>query len=62
MVPETPGLGVELNEEVVRKHLRFPGYFEPTPMYNEYICAPLLDRGPWPHYNNDGVWCDNCTG
>jgi L-alanine-DL-glutamate epimerase-like enolase superfamily enzyme len=60
-VPETPGLGVELNEEVVRKHLRVPGYFEPTPMYNEYICAPLLSRGPWPHYDDNGVWCDNCT-
>lgn len=31
-VPDTPGLGVELNEEVVRQHLlRDSGYFEPTP-------------------------------
>ncbi len=29
-VPEGPGLGVELNDEVVREHLRYPGYFEPT--------------------------------
>ena len=36
-VPETPGLGVELNEEVVRQHLRTPGYFEPTPQYDKYI-------------------------
>ncbi|HEY2933335.1 MAG TPA: mandelate racemase/muconate lactonizing enzyme family protein [Acidobacteriota bacterium] len=29
-VPDTPGLGVELNEEVIKQHLREPGYFEPT--------------------------------
>jgi L-alanine-DL-glutamate epimerase-like enolase superfamily enzyme len=31
-VPETPGLGLDLNPEVVRAHLdpRDPGYFEPT--------------------------------
>ena len=33
IVPETPGLGVELNEEVVKAHLdpEHDGYFEPTP-------------------------------
>ena len=36
-MPDTPGMGVELNEEVVKKHLRDPGYFEPTPMYDNYI-------------------------
>lgn len=32
-VPDTPGLGVELNEEVVKQHLdsENKGYFEPTP-------------------------------
>jgi L-alanine-DL-glutamate epimerase-like enolase superfamily enzyme len=35
-VPETPGLGVELNEDVVREHLgEGEGYFEPTPEWNE---------------------------
>lgn len=35
-VPETPGLGVELNEEVVREHLvEEEGYFEPTPEWDE---------------------------
>ena len=34
-VPESPGLGVELNEEVVKEHLILPGYFEPTPQYDE---------------------------
>ncbi len=29
-VPELPGLGVELNEEAIKKHLREPSYFEPT--------------------------------
>ncbi|RJP18405.1 MAG: mandelate racemase/muconate lactonizing enzyme family protein [Candidatus Omnitrophota bacterium] len=29
-VPETPGLGVELNEEVIKEHLAEPGYFEAT--------------------------------
>jgi len=29
-VPDRPGLGVELNEAVVKQHLRDGGYFEPT--------------------------------
>ena len=35
-VPDTPGLGVTLNDEVVKQHLA-PGigYFEPTPMWDE---------------------------
>jgi L-alanine-DL-glutamate epimerase-like enolase superfamily enzyme len=33
-VPDRPGLGVTLNEEVVKQHLRAPGYFEPTPEWN----------------------------
>src|SRR5881296_433306 len=33
-VPERPGLGIELNEEVVKQHLREPGYFEPTPEWD----------------------------
>jgi hypothetical protein len=34
-VPEGPGLGVELNEEVVKQHLLEPGYFEPTPQWDK---------------------------
>ena len=35
-VPEKPGLGVTLNEDVVRAHLKpGTGYFEPTPQWNE---------------------------
>jgi len=33
-VPDTPGLGIELNEDVVREHLLKPGYFEPTPEWD----------------------------
>lgn len=35
-VPNTPGLGVELNEEVVREHLYEPGYFEPSDEWNNF--------------------------
>ena len=34
-VPETPGLGVELNEEVAKEHLTEPGWFEPTPEWDK---------------------------
>ncbi len=34
-VPDKPGLGVTLNEEVVKQHLLVPGYFEPTPQWNK---------------------------
>jgi L-alanine-DL-glutamate epimerase-like enolase superfamily enzyme len=35
-VPETPGLGVELNEDEIRKHLREgEGYFDPTPEWDD---------------------------
>jgi L-alanine-DL-glutamate epimerase-like enolase superfamily enzyme len=35
-VPDGPGLGVELNEEQVRRHLKpGEGYFAPTPEWNE---------------------------
>jgi len=35
-VPDKPGLGVTLNDEVVKQHLaRGTGYFEPTPQWNQ---------------------------
>jgi L-alanine-DL-glutamate epimerase-like enolase superfamily enzyme len=44
VVPDSPGLGVELNEEVVKQHLRpKSGYFEPTP---EWYTIRSNDR-PW---------------
>lgn len=60
-VPDAPGLGVELNEPVVREHLRYPGYFEPTPMYDDFIVSGFRRVGPWPHYDENGVWCDCVT-
>ena len=33
-VPEKPGLGLTLNDDVVKQHLRDPGYFEPTPEWD----------------------------
>jgi L-alanine-DL-glutamate epimerase-like enolase superfamily enzyme len=33
-VPDKPGLGVALNDEVVKQHLAEPGFFEPTPQWN----------------------------
>jgi L-alanine-DL-glutamate epimerase-like enolase superfamily enzyme len=33
-VPDQPGLGITLNDEVFKQHLLEPGYFEPTPEWN----------------------------
>jgi len=33
-VPETPGLGFEIDEDAIKKMLREPGYFEPTPQWD----------------------------
>jgi L-alanine-DL-glutamate epimerase-like enolase superfamily enzyme len=33
-VPEKPGLGVTLVDEVAKQHLAEPGYFEPTPQWD----------------------------
>jgi L-alanine-DL-glutamate epimerase-like enolase superfamily enzyme len=33
-VPEKPGLGVTLNDEAMKQHLLEPGYFAPTPEWN----------------------------
>jgi hypothetical protein len=54
-----PGLGLELNDAVVKEHLRRPGYFEPTPMFGELIVPEFHTGGPWPHYDETGKWC-NC--
>jgi L-alanine-DL-glutamate epimerase-like enolase superfamily enzyme len=34
-VPDKPGLGITLNEDVVKQHLAEPGYFEPTPQWDK---------------------------
>jgi L-alanine-DL-glutamate epimerase-like enolase superfamily enzyme len=33
-VPEKPGLGITLNDEVMKQHLLEPGYFAPTPEWD----------------------------
>ena len=60
-MPETPGLGVELNEAVIKEHLRYPGYFEPTPFYDEVIVSGFRRVGPWPHYDEDGNYVNKVT-
>ena len=35
VVPDRPGLGVEPNPEVIKAHLKEPGYFEPTPEWDK---------------------------
>lgn len=34
-VPERPGLGIEIDEEIIKQHLRDPGYFDPTPEWDK---------------------------
>ena len=60
-VPDTPGLGVELNESVMKEHLRYPGYFEPTPMYNDFIVSGFRRVGPWPHFDENGNYVNAVT-
>ena len=68
-VPDKPGLGVELNDEIAKKYLREPrylyksGYFEPTPEFDEpihwqealekKIIGRWADMGPWWHYDEN---------
>jgi L-alanine-DL-glutamate epimerase-like enolase superfamily enzyme len=42
-VPDKPGLGITLNDDVVKQHLGEPGFFEPTEQWN-------VDR------TNDRLW------
>jgi L-alanine-DL-glutamate epimerase-like enolase superfamily enzyme len=41
--PDKPGLGVTLNDEAVKEHLLVPGFFEPTPQWNN-------------EHSNDRIW------
>jgi L-alanine-DL-glutamate epimerase-like enolase superfamily enzyme len=54
-VPDTPGLGIELNEPVVKEHLRHPGYFEPTTDWDKATIPPRGVTG-YPHFNEHGEW------
>jgi L-alanine-DL-glutamate epimerase-like enolase superfamily enzyme len=53
-VPDGPGLGVELNEEVVKGHIRKGAYFAPTPQYDDYILDRFRQGGPYPHLDENG--------
>lgn len=53
-VPDTPGLGVELNEAAVKEHIRKGGYFLPTPQYDDYILDRFRLGGPYPHLDDEG--------
>lgn len=53
-VPDTPGLGVELNEAAVKEHLRKGGYFEPTPQYDDFILDRFRIGGPYLHLDENG--------
>lgn len=53
-VPDTVGLGIELNDDVVKQHLRIPGYFEPTPEFDKYILDDFRIGGPYPHIDEHG--------
>jgi len=59
-VPKGAGLGIELNDAVVKEHLRRPGYFEPTPMFDDVIVSGFAPGGAWPHFDEEGKWC-NCV-
>jgi L-alanine-DL-glutamate epimerase-like enolase superfamily enzyme len=69
-VPEKPGLGVELDDEVMQRYLREPqylvktGYFDPTPEFDQPMTledarAKGVFRsrgmaGPWVHLDENG--------
>lgn len=53
-VPDKPGLGLELNESVVKEHIRKGGYFAPTPQYDDYILDRFRIGGPYPHIDENG--------
>jgi L-alanine-DL-glutamate epimerase-like enolase superfamily enzyme len=77
-VPERPGLGVELNDEVVQKYLREPkylykaGYFEPTPEFDQpidrqeaiqkRIIGGYHVNGPWVHLDEEGNLVNQADG
>jgi hypothetical protein len=55
-VPDTPGVGIELNEPVIKEHLRYPGYFEPTTGWDNVTARPQGGVVGYPHFNPKGVW------
>ena len=63
-VPDSPGLGVELNEETAKKHIREPkylqynpGFFDPTPEFDKPMSMREAQlKGYIGGYNVAGPW------
>jgi hypothetical protein len=55
-----PGSWQELNEAVVKEHLRRPGIFGPSTKWDDSFVG-RGSGGPWPHFNVDGVWVNERT-
>jgi hypothetical protein len=53
-VPDTPGLGVVLNDDVIKQHIRKGGFFDPTPQFDEPILDHFRQGGPYPHLDENG--------
>ena len=54
-VPDSPGLGIELNEPVVKQQLRLPGWFQSLTPAN----APPrgnVESAAYPHFDSEGKW------
>jgi hypothetical protein len=45
----------------VKQHLRYPGYFETTPMFDDFIVSGFRRAGPWPHFDEDGKYVNAIT-
>ena len=57
-VPDKPGLGITLNEDVVRQHLApDTGFFEPTPHVGQgALVGPAMEHGAEAGEAGDGLW------
>jgi L-alanine-DL-glutamate epimerase-like enolase superfamily enzyme len=56
VVPDAPGLGLDLNEAVIKEHLRYPGYFEPTTEWDKILARPQAISEGYPHFDENGKW------
>jgi L-alanine-DL-glutamate epimerase-like enolase superfamily enzyme len=56
-VPDGPGLGFVLNEEAIKKQVREPGYFEPTPQWDN---KERINDRLWSRNGNlpEKIWID----
>ena len=61
-VPDGPGLGVDLNEPVIKEHLRYPGYFEPATDWDKVLARPQPLSTGYPHFDEDGKWITGGSG